>query len=69
MKKHWKVEATLKEFLPDIDMKVKKEALQYAREISNGIKNVDYRSVEKIIIARQINPTDWKKYAFWMLAS
>lgn len=64
-----KIEATLKEFLPNIDMKVKKEALQYAREISNGIKNVDYRSVEKIIIARQINPNDWKKYALWMLAS
>jgi len=64
-----KIEATLKEFLPDIDMKIKKEALEYAREISNGIKNVDYRSVEKIIIARQINPKDWKKYALWMLAS
>lgn len=64
-----KIEATLKEFLPDVEMKIKKEALEYAREISNGIKNVDYRSVEKIIIARQINPKDWKKYALWMLAS
>lgn len=64
-----KIEATLKEFLPDIEMKIKREALEYAREISNGIKNVDYRSVEKIIIARQINPKDWKKYALWMLAS
>lgn len=64
-----KIEATLKEFLPDVDMKIKKEALEYAREISNGIKNIDYRSVEKIIIARQINPKDWKKYALWMLAS
>ncbi len=64
-----KIEATLKEFLPDIEMKIKREALEYAKEISNGIKNVDYRSVEKIIIARQINPKDWKKYALWMLAS
>lgn len=64
-----KVESTLKEFLPDIDIKIKREAIEYAREISNGIKNVDYRSVEKIIIARQINPKDWKKYSLWMLSS
>ena len=64
-----KIEATLKDFLPDVDLRMKREALDYAKEISNGIKNVDYRSVEKIIIARQINPKDWKKYALWMLAS
>jgi hypothetical protein len=64
-----KIESTLKEFLPDVDMKIKKEALEYAKEISNGIKNVDYRSVEKIIIARQISGTDWKKYAIWLLSS
>lgn len=64
-----KIEATLADFLPDVSMSIKREALEYAKEISNGIKNVDYRSVEKIIIARQINPKDWKKYALWMLAS
>jgi Cdc6-like AAA superfamily ATPase len=64
-----KVESTIKEFLPDVEMQIKRDALEFAKEISNGIKNVDYRSVEKIIIARQINPKDWKKYALWMLAS
>ena len=64
-----KIDSTIKDFLPDVDIKIKKEALEYAREISNGIKNVDYRSVEKIIIARQINPKDWKKYSIWMLSS
>jgi hypothetical protein len=33
-------------------MKIKKDALEFAKEISNRIKNIDYRSVEKIIIAR-----------------
>lgn len=64
-----KVESTIKEFLPDVEMQIKRDALEFAKEISNGIKNIDYRSVEKIIIARQINPKDWKKYALWMLAS
>jgi Holliday junction resolvasome RuvABC ATP-dependent DNA helicase subunit len=64
-----KVEASLKNFLPNIDMKTKREALDYAKEISNGIKNMGYRTVETIIIAMQISPSNWKKQAIWLLSS
>ena len=59
-----KVESTLKKFLPEVSMTIKKQAIEYAKEISGGIKNMGYRSVETIIIAMQISPKNWKKQAY-----
>jgi Cdc6-like AAA superfamily ATPase len=64
-----KVESTLKKFLPEVSMTIKKQAIEYAKEISGGIKNMGYRSVETIIIAMQISPKNWKKQAIWLLSS
>ncbi len=64
-----KVESTLDDFLPDVKMSIKKEALEYAKEISNGVKNMGYRTVETIIMARNISPDNWKKQAIWLISS
>ena len=45
------------------------QEVEYAKEISGGIKNMGYRSVETIIIAMQISPKNWKKQAIWLLSS
>ena len=64
-----KVESTLEEFLPEISMKVKLEAIDYAKEISSGVKNMGYRTVETIIMAKKISPDNWRKQAIWLLSS
>ena len=64
-----KMETTLKEFRPNIPLEIKKKALDYAKEISGGVKSIDYRTLDSIIISMQISPTNWKKQVVWMLQS
>jgi len=64
-----KIESTLKAFMPEVDMKIKQEALTYAKEISPGIEAIDYRVMEKIIISMKISPGNWRKTVLWMLKS
>jgi len=64
-----KIESTLRAFMPEVDMKIKKAALDFLKEIQTGVKTVDYREIQKVIIAMQIQPTDWKDFAMLMLSS
>jgi hypothetical protein len=63
-----KIESTLKDFRPTVPMELKKQALEYAKEISGGIKQVDYRTIDMILISMQISK-NWKKQVIWMLQS
>jgi hypothetical protein len=64
-----KIEKTLDGFHPEVDLIVKKEALAFLKEWQSGVKTVDYRELEKIIIAIQIQPRNWKNFALLMLSS
>jgi len=64
-----KIESVLKNFMPEVDMKIKHMALDFAKEISTGVKAVDFREVQKIIIAIELQPHDWKDFAMLMLSS
>lgn len=62
-----KMKATLEKFLPDISLKRKQDALEFAQEMAKGVAAIDYRTLEKILIAQEISPSNWKKYALWMM--
>lgn len=62
-----KIEQTLKEYRPDISITLKKQALDYLYEISSGVKTVDYRTLEKVLIAMKIQPNNWKKAALMFI--
>jgi len=63
------IENNLKEFMPEVDMKTKKMALDFLKEISSGVKTVDFRELQKTIISIQIQPKGWKDFALLMLSS
>jgi hypothetical protein len=62
-----KIQATLEKFRPDVPMKQKQEAVDFASEIAKGVRNIDYRMLEKIFIAQDIYPSNWKKYALMLM--
>lgn len=64
-----KIEKTLSEFRPEVDIKKKKIALEYAKEISPGVKSIDYRIMDNILIAMDISPGNWKKMVLLLLQS
>lgn len=63
-----KIETSLKEFMPEVDLKTKQEALDYAREISPGVKTIDFRVLNSIIVAMQIS-ANWRKMSLLMIQS
>lgn len=64
-----KIEKTLTKFHPEVDMKVKTKALDFLKEWQGGVKTVDYRELEKVMIAIEIEPYDWENFAKLMMAS
>lgn len=64
-----RIEKTMKDFHPEIDISIKKEALGFLKEISKGVRSIDYREFEKVIISMQIAPKKWRQYATMMLQS
>lgn len=64
-----KIEKTLENFRPEVPMNLKREALEYAKEISPGVEAIDYRVIDKILISMQISPGNWKKTVLWMIKS
>ena len=64
-----KMKSSLATYRPDIDMKVKMQALEYMQEISEGVAGLDYRMMDNIIIAMKVNPSGWKKLSLWMINS
>lgn len=62
-----KIEKTMENFHPEIDMEKKKQAIAFLREIQGGVKAVDYRGFQKVLIAQQLNPTKWKKFAIFLI--
>jgi RNase adaptor protein for sRNA GlmZ degradation len=64
-----KIEGTLKEYRPEIDMNIKKTALEFCQEISKGVSTIDYRMMDNVLRAIQLSPGNWKKVALWMMKS
>jgi len=64
-----KIKKTLQSFHPEIDMKIKEQALAFLKEWSPGVKSIDYRELEKVCIAIEIQGNDWKNFAILMLSS
>lgn len=66
-----RIESKLEAYRPDVDMKTKKIALDYAREVAAGVSTLDFRSLDMILIAMQIvgESGNWKKMALLMLKS
>lgn len=64
-----KINDTLENFRPEIDMKTKKMALDFAEEVSKGVVAIDYRMLDNILRAMQLSPGNWKKMALWMMRS
>lgn len=64
-----KIKKTLQSFHPEIDMKIKEQALAFLKEWAPGVKAIDYRELEKVCIAIEIQPSDWKNFAMLMLSS
>jgi hypothetical protein len=62
-----KIEKTLSDFRPEVSLNVKKEALNYLQEISAGVRTVDYRVLDKVLIAMKISPSNWKKTALMFI--
>jgi len=64
-----KIEKTLKDFMPDTPIVIKRQAVDFIKEIQGGLASVDYREISKVIIAIQIDPKDWKKTALLFIKS
>ena len=64
-----KIKKTLQSFHPEIDMKIKEQALAFLKEWAPGVKAIDYRELEKVCIAIEIQGNDWKNFAILMLSS
>ena len=64
-----KIEKTMKGFHPEVSMDIKKKAIDFLKEISRGVREIDYRAFEKVIIAMQTDPHDWKEWSLVMLQS
>jgi len=63
-----KIETTLENFRPEIPMDMKKKALEYAQELAPGVKTIDYRMLDNILVAMQIGG-NWKRMALLLLQS
>ena len=63
-----RMDAKLEAYRPDVDMKTKKEALEYAREISAGVEVMDFRMLDNILIAKSLGG-NWKRMALLMVMS
>lgn len=64
-----KVETTLENFHPEVDMATKRQALEYAKELAPGVKSIDYRMVDNILVAIQVSPNNWKRMALMLMQS
>ncbi|MFA5760128.1 MAG: hypothetical protein WC942_12365, partial [Clostridia bacterium] len=64
-----KIKKTLESFHPEIDMRIKEQALAFLKEWAPGVKAIDYRELEKVCIAIEIQGNDWKNFAILMLSS
>ena len=62
-----KITSTLKNYRPDVPMAKKQEALEYARELAPGVKVIDYRMIDNIIVAMDISPDNWKRMSLLLL--
>jgi hypothetical protein len=62
-----KINNSLSEYRPEVPMKQKKEALEYLQEISAGVKTVDYRTLDKVLVAMKIQPSNWKRTALMFI--
>ncbi|MGD9678097.1 MAG: hypothetical protein AB7V16_07005 [Vulcanibacillus sp.] len=64
-----KIEDSLKEYRPEIDINIKRTALEFCQEISKGVKTIDFRMMDNVLRAIQLSPSNWKKIALWMMKS
>lgn len=63
-----KIDSTIDEFLPDVDLVIKKEVYDWLLEIIKGIKTIDYRQFEMCVTLRLGAPQGkWKKWAIIQL--
>lgn len=64
-----KLNKTMDSFHPEVPMQLKSKAIDFLKEISKGIRTVDYRQFEIILATMQISPNDWKEMALLMMTS
>lgn len=64
-----KIEDTLESYRPEVDMSMKRTALEFCQEIAKGVKTLDFRMMDNVLRAMQLSPANWKKIALWMMKS
>lgn len=64
-----RIEKTMAGFHPEVSMDDKRKALVFLKELSRGVRSIDYREFEKVLICMKIQPKKWEKYAILMLQS
>ncbi|MFA5760068.1 MAG: hypothetical protein WC942_12065, partial [Clostridia bacterium] len=64
-----KIKDTLENFHKEIDIKIKLKAWHFLQKWSSGVKSIDYRELEKVLIAMELQPQNWEKFSMLMLAS
>lgn len=62
-----KIDETLKDYRPEVPMSDKKEIFEYMQEIAPGVKSIDYRIMDSLLVAKQIT-SNWKKMGLAMLS-
>jgi hypothetical protein len=64
-----KIEKTMAKFHPEVSMDIKQKALGFLKSMQGGVAAIDYRELEKTIIAIQLKPKGWERFALLMLKS
>ena len=64
-----KINKTMSDFHPEVPMPLKQKAIAFLKEISAGVKTIDYRQFEIVIAVMQVDSSNWKEMALLMLTS
>jgi hypothetical protein len=63
-----KIEKTMEGFHPEIDMNIKMEVISFLKEISSGVRSIDYRNFEKALLSyNMFGKQKYKKFAIFLI--
>lgn len=62
-----KMDKTIDNFAPEVPLDIKKEVLDFLKEISGGVKYIDYRQFQICLVLRMGKQDKWKKWALMQL--
>ena len=64
-----RMEAIAPQVRPDIELSVKLEVVQFMREIMTHIKDLNIRTMLKVLDIRVASPTEWRDIAEYVLTA